>query len=68
MSTVSIPLSDEMLQGIRRVIDQGEGENVSDVVRKAIRRYLEEEAVNLVLRASGEPSLEGDLENLAKKL
>ena len=68
MSTISVPLSDEMLKDIKSLIDQGVGENVAELVRKAIRRFLEEEAINAVIKASKEPSLEGDLDELASKL
>ena len=41
---------------------------MSEAVRKALQAYLEEQAVNTVLKAQAEPDLEGGLDDLAKKL
>lgn len=68
MSTVSVPLSEEMLKGLKALIRDGLAANMSDAIRQAVKLYLEEQAVNIVLKASKEPSLEGDLNELAKKL
>lgn len=68
MSTISVPLSDDMLNGIKNLIERGIASNMSDAIRQAIQRYLEEQAVSAVLKAAGEPSLKGDLNKLAKKL
>lgn len=68
MSTVSVPLPDEMLKAVKALVDQGLEENVASLIRKAIRKFVEEEAVNAVLKASQEPNMEGDLDELAVKL
>ncbi|MEK7528599.1 MAG: ribbon-helix-helix domain-containing protein [Patescibacteria group bacterium] len=68
MSTVSIPLTDDMVNGIQMLVKQGVAPNMSEVVRQAVRIYLEDQAVKVVLRAKGEPSLKGDLDDLATKL
>lgn len=68
MTTVSIPLPDEMLRRLKSLVNEGAGENLSQLARKAIYQYLENEAVEAVLRASKEPRLEGDLDELAAKL
>lgn len=68
MSTISVPLSEDMLKGIKSLVKQGVAANMSDAIRQAVKMYLEEQAVNIVLKASKEPRLKGDLDDLAKKL
>ena len=68
MSTLSVPLSKEMLEGINALVKQGIASNKAEAVRQAIKMYLEEQAVQAVLKAEKEPSLKGDLDDLAKKL
>lgn len=67
MSTLSVPLSAAMLKQIESLVDQGIAANKADAVRKAIDKYLEDQAVEAVLKASKEPRLSGDLDELAKK-
>lgn len=67
MTTVSVPLSDDMLRAIEALIKDGIAANKADAIRKAVKRYLEDQAVEAVLQARKEPSLEGDLHELAKK-
>jgi len=68
MSTLSIPLSDSMTKAIEDLIKRGIASNKADAVRQAIQMYLEDQAVQAVLKASQEPSLSGDLDELEKKL
>lgn len=68
MSTLSIPLPDEMVNQIKSLIKQGAASNMSDFVRKALQQYLEEQAVQTILKADKEPNLKGDIDELAKKL
>jgi putative addiction module CopG family antidote len=68
MTTISVPLKPELAQYVEYLVREGYGANKADVIRKAIRRLKEEEAVATVLRAQKEPSLSGDLCELAKKL
>lgn len=68
MSTVSVPLTDDMVKGIKVLVKQGIAPTVSEAIRQAVRSYLEKQAVEAVLRAAEEPSLRGDLDNLAKKM
>lgn len=68
MTTVSVPLPDEMLRAIDMLIRQGVASNKADAIRKAIQKYLEDQAVEAVLRAEKEPTLYGDLDELAKQL
>ena len=67
MSTLSIPIDGETLKKIEMIIKEGAASNKADFVRKAIDRYIEEKAVEDILRAAKEPRLEGDLDELAKR-
>lgn len=68
MSTISVPLPDFMLQGILDLVKKGIIPNKSEGIRQAVKMYLEEQAVKDVLKAKNEPSLSGDLDELAAKL
>lgn len=68
MSTLSVPLNPEMMKAIEQLVKDGVAANKADAVRKALDMYLEEQAVQAVLNAMKEPSLEGDLDELAKRL
>lgn len=68
MTTISVPLTAELLGALEKLIEQGIAANKADAVRKALQAYLEDQAVEAVLRASREPSLRGNLRTLAKKL
>ena len=68
MTTISVPLPHQMAKELNNLVKNGVGSNKADVVRRAITRFLEEEAVSSVLRAEREPSLRGDLRTLAKTI
>lgn len=68
MTTVSVPLTDDQHRHLTELIKQGVGANKADVLRKALEKFAEDQAVEAVLRARKEPSLEGDLDELARKL
>ena len=68
MSTVSVPLPDFMLQGIEDLVKKGIIPNKSEGIRQAVKLYLEEQSVKAVLQAQKEPSLQGDLDDLADKI
>ncbi len=68
MTTISVPLTEELLKGINGLIKEGKVSNKAEAIRQAIKKYLEDEAVHAILEASKEPDLEGDLDILAKKL
>lgn len=67
MTTVSVPLPADLLEALELLIERTDS-NKADIFRKALRMYLEEQAVEDVLRASKEPRLKGNLRDLAKKL
>lgn len=68
MGTISVPLDKAQEDALDTLVKGGAGANRADVMRKALQRLAEAEAVEAVLRASREPSLKGDLRALAKKL
>ncbi len=67
MTTISVPLTDDLLKAIQHLIDQGVAANKADAIRKAIKKYVEDKEVEEILQASKEPSLDGDLDELIKK-
>ena len=67
MTTISVPITSKLEESINNLIASGYGSNKADVVRRAITRLAEEEAIETVLRAQKEVGLRGDLRELAKK-
>ena len=68
MSTVSVPLSGDLISTIEHFIQQGVASNKAEFIRMAIKKYAEQQAVNLILQAQNEPDLSGDLDVLASNL
>lgn len=68
MSTLSVPLPPELEKFIENQVLSGRAANKADVVRRALTRFSEDEAVSAVLRASEEITLKGDLRELAKNI
>lgn len=68
MTTISVPLNDDQFRRLMDLVAKGVGANKADVLRKALDKLAEDEAVEAVLRASREPRLSGDLDELVKKL
>jgi Arc/MetJ-type ribon-helix-helix transcriptional regulator len=70
--TLSVPLTIELAQKIDLLIKMGLASNKAELARKAIEKYIEDEAVNLVLKAEQEAKegkiLKGDLDSLSKIL
>ena len=67
MSTISVPLPANLEAFIDRMVKSGNAANKADVVRKALKRMSDEEAVEAILRSQKEPNLKGDLDVLARK-
>ena len=67
MSTLSVPLTPTLEKFIESQVKSGNAANKADVVRRALVRFAEDEAVRAVLEASQEPTLKGDLRDLMKK-
>jgi len=53
---------------IKKQVKMGKAPNKAAVVRRAVQLMAEDEAVQAVLKAEGEPTLKGNLKVLAKKL
>lgn len=72
MSTLSVPLTPELELEINKLVKSGFAPNKAAVVRRAIEKLAEDEAVNAVLIAEREVAngklLKGDLRELMKKL
>ena len=68
MTTLSVPINSELAAFIEKMVKKGRGSNKADVVRQAIERFKDEEAIDAVLKAQNEPNLKGDVRKLMKKL
>lgn len=68
MTTVSVPLPADMLKALEDLIRQGVVSNKAEAMRKALKFYIEDQAVQAVLRAQREPRLRGNLRDLARKI
>lgn len=71
MSTISVPLKPQLEKGLEDLIKQGYGSNKADVLRRALEKLIEDEAVNIVLRARQEVRegkvFSGDLKKILKQ-
>lgn len=67
MTTISVPLKKGQEEMLDNLIQSGVGDNRASVMRKALDRLAEEEAVRVVLEAQKEPTLRGDLRTLLRK-
>ena len=56
MATISVPLSAEQEQQLDTLVAEGAGSNRADVMRRALVRLAEEEAVHAILKAEHEVS------------
>ena len=68
MSTLSVPLNEELEKIVNSFVQSGFAPNKAEVVRKALKRLAEEEAVRAVLESENEPTLSGDIRELLKKI
>lgn len=66
MTTLSVPLSSDLLELVERLAKKN-GSNKAQVVRRALKILAEEEAVMAVIKAEQEPIIRGDLKKLMKK-
>jgi Arc/MetJ-type ribon-helix-helix transcriptional regulator len=71
MTTISVPIPKVLERFIKDMIEDGRAANKADLVRKALMKYREDEAIRSVLQAQQEgregKNLTGDLDELAKK-
>ncbi len=68
MSTLSVPLTPVLENFIKSQVESGYAANKADVVRRALSRFAEDEAVRVVIEAQREPTLKGDIRQLMKKI
>ena len=68
MPTISVPITPEQEKFIRQYIKEGKADNKAQVVRRALAKLKEDEAVQAVLRAQTEPFLKGDIRELIRKI
>ncbi|MFA6258479.1 MAG: hypothetical protein WCX79_02170 [Candidatus Paceibacterota bacterium] len=68
MTTLSVPISSDLEKFIERMVLDGKGANKADVVRRALKKYEENEIIEFILQAHRVPTLKGDLKGLMKKL
>lgn len=69
MATISVPLKADEEKDLQFLLDADYGSNKADVIRRALRKAAEDEAVERVLRAEREltagKGVKGDLRKLA---
>jgi len=72
MSTLSVPLTNNLETFIESMVRRGIAANKAEVVRQALTNYAEEQAVATVLRSEQEIKegkiLRGDLKKIMKQL
>ena len=72
MSTLTVPLTAEISEKIEDLVRRGRAANKADLARRALEKYIEDQAVADVLTAEQEVRdgrvLSGDLDELAAKL
>lgn len=72
MGTISVPLSPKQQRYLDELVDKGVSSSRAGVLRKALDKLVEEEAINAVLQAEREISLgkgmRGNLKTLLKKM
>jgi len=67
MSMLSVPLTPKLEKTINDLVENGVAANKAELARKAIEYFAEQQAIEDVLRAEREPTLRGDLDELAKR-
>ena len=72
MSTISVPLNEKLESSLNNLVKSGFADNKAAVMRKALVRLSEEEAIQAVLRAQQEVKegkiFRGDLRKLLAKM
>ena len=71
MTTLSVPVSQDLLDFINRMVESGEAETKAGVVRRALRKYAEEEVISAVMQSRRDIKegkvFSGDLMDLVKE-
>ena len=68
MTTFSIPVDDDIAKKVKHLVARGVFPNVAEFGRRSMQKYLEELAVEAILKAEAEPSLSGNLDDLLEKI
>jgi len=72
MSTISVPLNSKLEQSLDYLVKSGVADNRAAVMRKALERLSEEEAIQAVLNSEQDVKegriFRGDLRKLIKKI
>jgi len=72
MSTISVPLPAALDEYVTNAVRRGDAASKADLVRRALRRFAEDEAINDVLRSQQEMRegkvMYGDLRKIVKKM
>lgn len=69
MATLSVPLTSKLENIVNNLVRDGFASNKAEVMRKALLRTAEEEAIKVVLEAQRDPViLRGDLREILKNL
>lgn len=72
MSVATVPLNKETENALENMVKNGVGSSKADVIRKAINKLAEEQAILDVIEAEREIKkgsvFKGDLKELAKKI
>ncbi|MCB9806066.1 hypothetical protein H6775_02810 [Candidatus Nomurabacteria bacterium] len=72
MSVATVPLNKETESALENMVKNGVGSSKADVIRKAIKKLAEEQAILDVLEADRDVqkglAFQGDLKELSKKI
>ena len=68
MSTISVPLTKEREARLDNLVKNGVAPNRAAVMRKALDKLAEDEAIEAVLRAEREPIIRGDIRKVLMDL
>ncbi|MBL4644633.1 MAG: hypothetical protein JKX80_02080 [Candidatus Pacebacteria bacterium] len=64
MTTISVPLTKEREAQLDNLVSSGVAPNRAAVMRKALDKLAEDEAIQAVLRAEREPIIRGDIRKI----
>lgn len=68
MTTISVPLTAELLNKLEELVTSGRAANKATAMRMALEKYVADQAVLAVLEAQLEPTLHGDIDDLMQKI
>jgi Arc/MetJ-type ribon-helix-helix transcriptional regulator len=72
MSTISVPLTPELESALNRLVKSGVAETKAGVMRRALKKMSDEEAINDILEAQQEARegklIRGDIRKIIAKM